>query len=1143
MMAVTHSGAILRQIHRLVSHRALVEKTDSQLLLDYTAGRHAEAFAALLHRHGRLVWSVCRHHLPHEHDAEDAFQATFLVLARRAASIRRTEAVASWLHGVAYRIARKARMAAFNRNRREKPLEYEPPAAPVSDLAWRELQAILDEELQRLPEKYRSPFILCCLEGRSRAEVAVELGWKEGTLSSRIAQARTLLQERLTRRGVMLSAALTAGVMWNQPASAALLQATQKAATLVAAGQTVSAAATSAVARLVDNAAGMVGVKAKAAGVLILVGIIGGSLGLASSEKLASLSQGSNPVVRPDDDLPKAHERKPRTDSQGEPLPPEALSRLGTTLLRHGDNIEFLRFTSDGKVLVSRGNGGVRTWETATGKRIQLFPKESEGGIPAGASLSPDGKLLATPGEKSLRVWETATAKLLRTIDIDTGRAIKGQCLFTCFSVDGKLLASQNGDQLNQVSLWDPATGRHVRTWTAGERVIQFLAFAGDDKTLITANDSNSICAWDVATGKKEREIANLSNPLQTLALSPDGKLLAIVGYIPKPPKGAAAGGAFVIENIPEPFIRIWDVAAGKEARRIVEPAWEKKAEEKRGFRSLAFGSDGKTLLAAFDGALYACDLAADKEPGRVWQSTTQISAIAASPNAKAAAVATGSTIHLIDLASGKDVFPIAGHPEHVYKTSITPDGRTVVTASGPDLYLWDIATGRLRKRLQGHHDYINGLELIDGGRKAVTSAYQDGSLRVWDLVAEKEAYRIESDDKANILQAVSPDGKTIAVGGSNSLTVLYDVHTGKDIQKLEGYGTFNDYGAAFSPDGRKLVVWYSEDNMVYLWDLATGKKIRGFRFIDGDPPNPDPPAGGGRPVYFAAVSPDGRLIAFGSQSRFFEVRDLATGDVLYRETKLPDGVCPIAFSPDSRTLAWSGWWGDPSVHLVEIATGKDRRRFTGHTGRVLSLSTSADGTKLISGSADTTALVWDLTGKSSAAEDRGKPLSAKEIEAGWEDLAKDDSARAFDTILRFSAASREPIAFFRHSIKPVPAADEKRLERLIADLDAEEFEVRENASQELERLAEGAVDACRKALEAKPSAESRRRLERLLSKQVHELGRPSAERLRVLRALEILERAGTAVARQLLEELSKGAPGAGITREAKACLARIERR
>src|SRR5262249_56973757 len=88
----------------------------------------------------------------------------------------------------------------------------------------------------------------------------------------------------------------------------------------------------------------------------------------------------------------------------------------------------------------------------------------------------------------------------------------------------------------NQVTLWDPATGRHVRTWTAGERWIKFLVFASDDKTLITANDANSICAWDVATGKQEREIASFSKPLQTLALSPDRKLLAIIGYITKPP-------------------------------------------------------------------------------------------------------------------------------------------------------------------------------------------------------------------------------------------------------------------------------------------------------------------------------------------------------------------------------------------------------------------------------------------------------------------------------------------------------------------------------------------------------------------------------------------------------------------------------
>jgi RNA polymerase sigma factor (sigma-70 family) len=1142
-MSAVPTGAILRHIHRLVENRSTNDLTDGQLLQRFTQRCESEAFAVLMRRHGRMVWAVCRHVLRREHDAEDAFQATFLVLARRAVSIRKKESLGSWLHGVAFRIAMNARRSAAKREEREQRAAATESTSPP-DWGWRELQAILDEELQRIPEKYRSPFILCCLEGRSRAEAAAELGWKEGTLSSRIAQARTLLQERLTRRGVLLSAALTAGVMWNQPASAGLMQATQKAASLVLTGLTVSAATTPTVAALVDSAVGVAGVKAKLAIVVILVGIIGGTMGGVSREQLAASGQES----KAEGALHKVDAPKPGTHISGDPLPPEALIRLGTTRLRHGDDINSLHFTPNGKALVARSKGGVRTWDTDTGNLIHVFPKESQGDLLPGPALSPDGKLFATPGEQKLLIWDTATAKLLQAIKLDQEFPLLRLPVTTCcFSPDGKLLASPNGNSANDVTLWNPDTGEQVRRWTVGKQRVMWLAFADNGNTLITASEDHALRTWNTATGEKLRQSTGLPEHVQALTLSPDGKLLAIVGFVTKPPgPGVVPAPGVVLGDFyyPAPFVRIWDVATGKEVRRFIEPGQDKKPDDGRGFESLAFSSDGKTLLAgAVDGALYACTLAADKEPRRVWRGAARINVVAVSRDNKSAAVAIGATIHLIDLATGKDVFPMTGHPQHVYKTAITPDGRTVITASGADLFLWDTASGRLRKRLQGHRDYINGLELIDGGRKAVTSAYQEGSLRVWDLVAEREAYRIESEDKANILQAVSPDGKTIAVGGSNSLTVLYDVQTGKEIRRLEGYGAFNDYGAAFTPDGRKLVVWYCEDNLVYLWDLATGKKLREYRFIDGDPPNPNPPAGGGRPVYFAAVSPDGRLIAFGSQSRFFELRDLVSGDVLYRETKLPDGVCPMVFSPDSRTLAWSGWWGDPSIHVVEIATGKDRQRFTAHTGRVLSLSFSADGTKLVSGSADTTALVWDMTGKKAAGEDWGKPLSTKELEAAWEDLTKDESVRAYDAIRRLSAAPREPIVLFRKHIKPVPAMDEKRLSRLIADLDAEEFTVRENASQELERLAEGGVEACRKALDARPSPEARRRLERLLSKQVREKGRPSPERLRVLRALEILERAGTADARQFMEELSKGAPGAHLTREAKAALQRLDRR
>src|SRR5262249_10100333 len=162
---------------------------------------------ALMQRHGGLVWGVCKHLLRQEQDVEDAFQATFLVLARRAGSIRKTDAVGSFLHGVAYRVAVKARLGAQRRAAPQRAAAR-PQARPRADLGWRELQAALDEEVQRLPERYRGPFVLCCLEGKSRQDVARELGCKEGTLASRLARARALLQRRLSHRGVTLSAAL-----------------------------------------------------------------------------------------------------------------------------------------------------------------------------------------------------------------------------------------------------------------------------------------------------------------------------------------------------------------------------------------------------------------------------------------------------------------------------------------------------------------------------------------------------------------------------------------------------------------------------------------------------------------------------------------------------------------------------------------------------------------------------------------------------------------------------------------------------------------------------------------------------------------------------------------------------------------------
>jgi RNA polymerase sigma factor (sigma-70 family) len=364
-MANAQVSTLVRHIRNMVGGHNTTPRTDVQLLGEFRARRDEAAFAALVGRHGPMVLRVCRRVLRHQQDAEDAFQATFLALARHAASIRKRESLASWLHGVAYRMASNAKRAAARRRAHESRAEAPPRTGPGPDLGWREVQAVLDEEIERLPEKYRAVFVPCCLEGQSRADVARQLGLKEGTVSSRLAEARGRLRRRLARRGISLSAVLGAAALAEGASTAAvpalLFGTTVRAAIPYAAGARPATGTVSAnVAALVEGGSrAMITMTVKIATALVLTP---GALALTAGR------------------LPVPAEPQNERSAQGRPQAPSAPRDAKSGSERQGQGtmtVAGLVLDADGKPVAGAEVAVVaRGWDFAA-KEYQVLKKGS----------------------------------------------------------------------------------------------------------------------------------------------------------------------------------------------------------------------------------------------------------------------------------------------------------------------------------------------------------------------------------------------------------------------------------------------------------------------------------------------------------------------------------------------------------------------------------------------------------------------------------------------------------------------------------------------------------------------------------------------------------------------------------------------
>jgi RNA polymerase sigma factor (sigma-70 family) len=359
--------------------------TDGQLLGRFIATRDEAAFAALVRRHGPMVLGVCRRVLSDFHHAEDAFQATFLVLARKATAVRKHESVGSWLYGTAYRTALEARTMSARRRARERPMNDmpHPEVLPAEAHDW---MPLLDRELNLLPEKYRAAIILCDLEGRTRREAARLLAITEGTLSSRLARGRALLAKRLARCGVTLSGGAMAVALSNEASaavSASLVSCTAKSAALVAAGQ-VGAVSTTALLLMKGVMKAMLMKKLRLVVGAVLVVVALGAVGLGYQAGGSGSAQAAPP------DKPKNELEALRRENELLKLNLEVV--LEKVRAQEAELREF-RARDAGQPRpgsgLPRGSGGPGTPPGGSDMRPPGVPGTGPGGLPPGATDLP----------------------------------------------------------------------------------------------------------------------------------------------------------------------------------------------------------------------------------------------------------------------------------------------------------------------------------------------------------------------------------------------------------------------------------------------------------------------------------------------------------------------------------------------------------------------------------------------------------------------------------------------------------------------------------------------------------------------------------------------------------------------------------
>jgi RNA polymerase sigma factor (sigma-70 family) len=1086
-------------------------------------------------------------------DAEDAFQATFIVLARQARALVKNECVGGWLHRVAHRLALDARRALERRSRHERQSTVMNPTNPEWEAAWREVQVLLDDEIQRLPERYRDPFILCALGGQSCAATAQRLGLKEGTVWSRLAEARKRLQARLSRRGVELTTVLGAAALAPGVATAQVGPALVAKAVSAATGASVPAS----VSLLVKGAAASLAIKKAKVGVALFV-VFSGLVGTASMWAVRSEPGGEHkaPPAEPAQSQAAAvkAESPIANDQYGDPLPPGAVARLGTLRQRAPDS--QLALSADGKEIIAVDSAFlVRRFDAETGKLIGTSQIPGETGW--SYRLSPKGTYVVKlgfaqpPRDFQLELWDVAQRKRLKTLSL--GESGIGQANEIAFAPDESFLAfaaspQRSGPKELQVAIWDLKTFQSSKLWskiyeTNAWYQDEFVAISADGKRIAASHHDRIIRCWDKEEGKllwesKDRNLggmffspdsktliargmqrwdADTGNKINDKSQSPEEFMMSPIGFTPD--------GRFIVCDDGSARLVLWDPIAAKVAMRLPATLARPDDGRKTIIRALphnfVFTRDGKGIIRS------------------------------------------AGALQRLELATGKPFYAMSekwGHTEGINRVLFSPDGKLLASVAKDDtVRLWEVAT---RKPIQVMASWRTSQLAFnrDGSRLFSTSVATPEKaravLREWEVTSGKpvrdyEALPIEKSDTGTSsgdkeVRVAADGSKILALTFKNgrrdneSILTTWDAVTGKCLVRKRVPWAED---SIITADGESVLAFDGQSETLKLLDINTGGERLQFQTDRIQDPRQKP--------YdcHLALSASGRLMCaqailtnLGTRAKSSDairVGDMSSGRQIM---KLPMTTPALfAFSPDDRFLTVAApdgikFWEIASgeqVGAIELRSGRDPK-----PGAISSLDFSPDGLTLATGHADSTILLWDTALQSGI---RGGKLTEGETKGLWDTLAGSDARRAYAAIGRFVDDPQRAVTFLKDHLRPVAAPPADVIGRLLNDLGSNDFKVRKAAEEELRALGRSAEAAMRQGLSANPDLEKHQRLKALLS--AAEASVPNAQELRRLRAIMALERIGSPEAQTVLEIVACGAPGARETEDAKTSLERLSQR